>query len=714
MSLLGERIKRTEDRKFLTSGGTYVDDIPLPGAAWLVFVRSTIAHARVTSIEVDDAKAAEGIVDVITGDDIGLEPMKPPGAYNENMVRPWLPPTGGKVRYVGEPVVAIICESRAQGIDAAELVIVDYDPLPAVIGVENAAKNDVLIFEEAGTNLVMELPGGAAPGDPALFEGCEVVVRRRILNQRVAPVPLETRAAMVRWDGERLTQWLSTQAPHGARDALARTHAIDPENIHLIAPDVGGGFGAKISQYPEELMLAPLSKRIGRPLRWSETRTESMLSLGHGRGQVQEIEIGGTRDGKILAFRNTVDQDCGGYPRSGGFMPFSTRAMATGVYDIPRAEFTARSWVTNTNPTVAYRGAGRPEATAAIERAVDLFAAEIGMDPAEVRRINFVAPFDQPHTTAMGTAYDTGDYPGALTRALATAGYDDLRAQQKRRREAGDPKALGIGLCVYVEVTGAGGGEWAGVAMDDDGKVTVRTGTSPHGQGHVTAWSQIAADKLGVPIEDVTVIHGDTDLVPKGGGTMGSRSLQHGGSAVAKVCDMLLEKAAGGSIRGLSAEADVPAAGASFPFGAHISVVEVDTETGAVELQRHVAVDDAGRIVNPMLADGQVHGGVAQGAAQALLEEFAYDEDGNPLTSNLADYMMITACELPNVERVTMETPTPNNELGAKGIGESGTIGSTPAVQNAVVDALAHLGITHIDMPTTPERVWRAIQEATA
>lgn len=714
MSLLGERVKRIEDRKFLTTGGTYVDDLPLEGALWVTYLRSTVAHARVDSMDVDEARNAPGVVDVVTGDDIDMAPLPPDfGLYNDRMTRPWLPRTGGKVRYVGEPVVAILSETRSQGIDAQELVVIDYDPLPAVVGVENAAKDETLLFEEAGTNLAFEMKGVAPPGDPALFEGCEVVIRGRTVNQRVAPAPLEVRAAASRWDGDHLTQWASTQAPHGVRDKFAKQYDLEPDNVRVIAPDVGGGFGAKISAYLEELLLPWLARRVGRPVRWTETRTESMLNLGHGRGQLQEVELGGTRDGKFLAYRLTVDQDCGAYCKVGGLMVFSTRLMATGVYAIPKAEYACRSWVTNTTPTVAYRGAGRPEAAAAIERAVDLFAAEIGMDPAEVRALNFIPPFDEPHTTAMGTVYDTGDYAGALRLAMEKADYEGLRAEQQRRREAADPVALGIGLSVYVEVTGgAGAGEWAGVSVDDGGKVTVRTGTSPHGQGHETAWAQIASSKLGVPMSDITVEHGDTDIIPMGGGTMGSRSLQHGGAAVAKVCDMILEKAEGGPIAGLSADASVAAAGPTFPFGAHVAVVEVDTETGLVRLRQLVAVDDAGTIVNPTLADGQVHGGVAQGVAQALLEEFSYDADGNPLTSTLADYAFVSATELPSVDRFMMETPTPNNELGAKGIGESGTIGATPAVQNAVVDALAPLGIRHIDMPTTPERVWRAIQEA--
>ncbi len=548
----------------------------------------------------------------------------------------------------------------------------------------------------------------------------------------------------------RLTQWASTQAAHAVRDDLARMLQLPAEQIRVIAPDVGGGFGAKIGIYPEEILLAWLSRAVGRPLKWVETRSESMMNLGHGRGQLQHVEIGGTRDGKVTTYRLTVLQDSGAYPSTGSVLPFMTRTMLTGVYDIPKAEFNSRSVVTNTTPTVAYRGAGRPEAAAAIERAMDLYAAEIGMDPAEVRRRNFIAKDAFPFTTPVGTTYDIGDYERALELVLDSAGYAELRAEQQRRRDADDRTQLGIGIAVYVEITAGPGAptEFGAVEVKPNGKVVVRSGSSSHGQGHHTAFSMLVADRLGVELGDIEVIQGDTDVVPRGQGTMGSRSLQAGGVAVARAAEQVVEKAksvaadlleanvddvvldaAGGRfhVAGtpavsrswaevaeaadglLAAEVDYQGAGPTFPFGAHLVVVEVDRDTGKVVVQHVVAVDDAGRILNPLLADGQVHGGLAQGVAQALMEEVRYDPDGNPVTSNLADYAFISAAELPSFERIPMETPTPMNELGAKGIGESGTIGSTPAVHNAVLDALGPYGVKHLDMPCTPEKVWRAL-----
>ncbi|HUQ39067.1 MAG TPA: xanthine dehydrogenase family protein molybdopterin-binding subunit [Acidimicrobiales bacterium] len=748
MSILGNRVLRKEDPKFLTTGGTYVDDLDLPGAVFVTYVRSTVAHARIVSIDISEAKQAPGVVAVLTHEDIDLPPLKPEmPMLNQEMVREWL--ASDTVRFVGEAVAAVITEERYQGPDAAELVMVDYEPLPVVVDPLTSLDNETILHAGAASNLVFEMNFGR---DESLFDGCEVIVRQRVMNQRVAPCPLEVRCAAATWgDDGRLTQWASTQNPHGVRDDLARILGLDPAQVHVISPDVGGGFGAKIGVYPDEIILGWISKKVGRPVRWVETRSESMVNLGHGRGQVQDIELGGTRDGALTAYRLTVLQDSGAYPRMGAVLPFMTRMMLTGVYAIPKAEFASKSVVTNTTPTVAYRGAGRPEATAAIERAVDMFAAEIGMDPAELRRKNLIPADAFPFTTQTATTYDSGNYEGALDKALEACGYADLRAEQARRREAGDVRQLGIGLSVYVEITGgAGSMEFGSVEMKADGRVIVKTGTSPHGQGHVTAWAMLAAEQLGVSVDDVEVIHGDTDLVPTGGGTMGSRSLQHGGVAVnqattqlvekarglsadlleAAPADMVLDKAAGrfhvagtptaakswaeivtaAGEGGLVAEATFVPEGPTFPFGAHVAVVEVDTETGKVTVLRMVAVDDAGTILNPLLAEGQVHGGLAQGVAQALMEEVVYDEDGNPTTSNLADYAFISAAELPSFETVSMETPTPRNELGAKGIGESGTIGSTPAVHNAVCDALRHLGISHVDMPATPERVWRAIQ----
>ncbi len=751
---MGTRVVRTEDPRFLTGGGTYVAGLRVPeleGALHATFVRATIAHARIASIDTSEAERAHGVVAVVTGADVDLEPAPPETPIlNQQMLRPWL--AVDTVRYVGEPVAVVLTDTAAQGADAAELVWPDYEPLPAVVDPEAALAGDTLLFPDVGTNVALELAFGR---DEALFEGCEVVVSERLVNQRVAPCPLEVRATAAAWgDDGRLTIWTSTQNAQGARDAVVARLGLDEGQVRVVAPDVGGGFGAKIGIYTEEILLGWLAKRMGRPVRWVETRTESMLNMGHGRGQVQRVTIGGRRDGTVEAYRLEVLADAGAYPKLGAVLPYMTRLMTTGTYAIPRAECDTRSVVTNTTPTMAYRGAGRPEAAAAIERAMDLFAAEIGMDPAEVRRRNLVAPDAFPYTTPVGTTYDSGDYRTALDTALAAAGYDDLRAEQARRRQAGERVQLGIGVSTYVEVTAGPtpSGEDARVEVRPDGSAVVYTGTSPHGQGHHTAWAMIVADRLGIPLDRIEVIHGDTDLVPRGEGTMGSRSLQLGGVAVHEAAGKVVDRArelaaevleanpddlvldtdaghwhvagtptatatwadvaAAAGEDGLAEDARFDAASPTFPFGAHVAVVAVDTETGKVTLERIVTVDDAGRILNPLLVEGQRHGGIAQGVAQALWEEVRYDGDGNPVTANLADYAFPSAAELPSFEVVPMETPTPVNPLGAKGIGESGTIGATPAVQSAVVDALAPFGVRHLDMPATPERVWRAIVRA--
>jgi carbon-monoxide dehydrogenase large subunit len=647
---------------------------------------------------------------------------------------------------VGEPVAIVVSETPVQGEDAAELVVVDYDPLDVVVDPEAALDPSAPVLH-GETNLACEFLQESP--DPDVFAGCEVVVSGRTVNQRLAAAPLEGRAAAATWDGERLTMWLSTQNAHGARNAVAGALGLDRGDVRLIAPDVGGGFGAKIAPYPEEVLVGWLARRLGRPVRWVESRTEDMLALGHGRHQIHTFTIGGSRDGRIEAYRLDILADAGAYPTMAGFLPTFTRLMAPGTYDIARVETNARVVVTNTMSVESYRGAGRPEATAAIERAVDHFAAEIGMDPVEVRRRNLLAAHSEPHTTPTGATYDAGDYRGALDAVLAAAGYDDLRAEQARRLAEGADRWLGIGVSTYVEITAGGGKpvEYASVRMQPDGRTLVLTGTSPHGQGLHTALALLVADRLGISPDEVDVVHGDTDVVPRGQGTMGSRSMQLGGAAAhaaavelvevakavaadeleASVADIVMEDgrffvAGTPSIsRGwadlaaaaeLVVEQDFEAPGPTFPFGAHLAVVEVDPETGKVELVRMVACDDAGVIVNPTLADGQRHGGIAQGAAQALWEEFRYDEDGNPLTATFADYAIVSAAELPSFELVGHVTPTTYNPLGAKGIGESGTIGSTPAVQSAVVDALAHLGVRHVDMPCTPERVWTAIRSA--
>lgn len=754
MSILGTRVLRTEDPTFLTVGGTYTADVRHPlleGAAHLTYVRSNLAHGRIRSIETADAAAVDGVVAVLTAADLDLPPVPPPvPMLNQAMARP--PLATDRVRFVGELLAAVVTDRPETGPDAAELVWADIDPLEAVVDPVRARTDEVLLFEEAGTNTAFAMP---AEGDDP-FGDCEVVVRARLRNPRLAACPLEVRSAAAAWgDDGRLHVWVSTQNPNTVQGIYAGYYGLDPSRVHVIAPDVGGGFGPKIGVYPEELLLPAIARHVGRPVRWTETRSENMVGMGHGRDQIQEITIGGRRDGTVLAYRLDVIQNAGAYPMLGAFLPFFTRMMAPGTYRIPTVQVSFSSVVTNTTPTVAYRGAGRPEATAAIERAMDLFAAEVGMDPAEVRRRNLLRSDEFPHTTPTGAVYDSGAYIEALDAVLAAAGYEELRAEQARRREAGDPVALGIGVSTYVEITAGpfAGSEYSRMEVHPDGSATVYTGTSPHGQGHATSFAMLAAAETGIPVERIKVVHGDTDLVPKGEGTMGSRSLQLGGSAVRQAAVEIVEEArrraaelleaapedvvldtergvfhvagapavtrgwaevaaAADPEAGLRVETEFQAPAPTFPFGAHVAVVEVDTETGQVRLVRHLSCDDAGRIINPLIFDGQRHGGIAQGAAQALLEEVSYDDDGNPRTANLADYGMISAPELPSFELIHQETPTPHNPLGVKGIGEAGTIGATPAVQSAVCDALAHLGVRHVDMPATPERVWRALREA--
>jgi aerobic carbon-monoxide dehydrogenase large subunit len=749
MSILGTRVVRTEDPRLLTTGATYLEDLRLPelrGAAYATFVRSPMAHARITGIDVSAALEEPGVVAVLTARDFDDVPDRPATASEEPLL------AGDVVRFVGEPVAIVLTEESYQGEDAAELVSVDYDELPAVVGVEAGLSGETLLFPGTDSNVVAT--GGAKEFDDAAFADCEVVVERTIVNQRVAAAPLEVRATAAIWAGDRMTLWVSTQNVHGVRDAVVERLGLEPGTVRVIAPDVGGGFGAKIGADRESIVVGWAARRMGRPVRWVETRNENLMAMSQGRAQRQTITIGGGRDGRVTAYRLDIVQDCGAYVRLGAMLPYLTMLMAGGVYDLPRVETAFRSVVTNTTPIAAYRGAGRPEATAAIERAMDLFAAEIGMDAAEVRRRNFITPEKFPFTTKTGATYDTGEYAKALDTVLEAAGYEELRAEQRRRRERDDPIQLGIGVSAYVEITGGGPeeGETARVSVHGDGTVTVWTGSSPHGQGHATAWAMLVQDELGIPMDRITVRHGDTDVLTKGVGTFGSRSLQLGGTAVhnaavevkelarelaaeemeADPADLVLDTATGTwNVRGvpgqgvgwariaeragpdgLSADTEFATKLSTFPFGAHVAVVEVDMETGVPRLVRHVTVDDAGPVVNPILAEGQRHGGIAQGAAQALYEEVSYDEYGNPVTATLLDYTFVSAAELPSFELVPMETPTSVNPLGVKGIGEAGTIGSTPAVQSAVVDALAHLGVRHIDMPAGPERVWTAINEA--
>jgi aerobic carbon-monoxide dehydrogenase large subunit len=763
MSILGTRVLRTEDPRLLTLGGTYVDDLRVPElaqAARVTFVRSPVAHALITGIDAAAAREAPGVIAVLTAADLNDLPPPPPDdgrTGSEGMPLPlfgvWAEPllAVDRVRYVGEPVAIVITDDRYQGEDAAELVSVDYEPLQAVVGADAALAGRTLLFPAAESNVAVT---AGAPADGSAFDDCDVVIERTIVNQRLAPLPLEGRAAAARWADGKLTVWASTQGAQLARFVLAGVLGLDPGAIRVVTPDVGGGFGAKIAVDRDAILIAWAAKHTGRALRWAETRSENLVAMTHGRGQQQVIKIGGTPDGRILAYRLEVVQDTGAYPRMSGFLPFLTTLMAAGPYDIGHVETAYRVVVTNTTPVSAYRGAGRPEATAAIERAVDLFAAKIGKDPAEVRRINLVPPDKFPFSSPTGPVYDTGAYAEVLDKVLAGAGYSELRAEQARRRERGDVLQLGIGLASYVEITAgdADGGETARLVVHGDGTATVYTGSSPHGQGHHTAWAMLVEAELGIEMAKVTVIHGDTDLIPTGVGTYASRSLQLGGVAVHKAAvdvkeqarrvaaDMFeasdtdleldtergtwqvrgdpaasrtwAEVASHAGDDGLVAAVNYTDGQPTFPFGTHLAVAEVDTETGKARLIRHVTADDAGTVISPVLAEGQRHGGIAQGVAQALLEEMVYDADGNPLTSTLVDYAAITAAELPSFELIRSETPTHINPLGAKGIGEAGTIGAGPAMQNAVIDAVSHLGIRHIDMPTTPERVWTAISEA--
>ena len=777
MSVLGNRVLRLEDERMLTEGARYVADLRFDGLAHACFVRSAVARGRLVGVDTEEARAHLGVLGVFTAADLDLPDLKPIPMVNQSMARPIL--ARDTVRFAGEPVAVVVAETAAAAADAAEHVVVDIEPRPAVVALPDAATGNTLVHQHAGTNVAFDMPvmvhttdnGPASePGAgmnvafdmPASghveaqldFSGCEVVVEERLVNQRLAAVPLEPRSAAAAWsaDGTRLTFYASTQAPHRVRDALAALYGLDKAAARVIVPDVGGGFGAKGAPSPEELVLAGLARAVGRPVAWTESRAENLTSSVHGRAQSQRFRLGGTRAGRITHYELDVAQDAGAYPMIGAFLPTYTRKVFTGCYHIAHASISGRSYVTNTAPITAYRGAGRPEAIFAIERAVDLYAAQIGMDPAEVRRLNFVAPEHFPYTNPAGSTYDSGDFGAALDRALAAAGYGELRAEQARRQASGDPVLLGIGVASYVESTSMGPSELGEIELAADGSLVVRTGATAFGQGHDTCWAMIAADGTGVPLDRITIISGDTAEIASSGLTAASRSAQLAGSAVltaarhlvelgrveaaarleAAEVDVVLDAAAGafhvvGSPRPQVGWADIAARAAeagkaplaavsdfvqadnTYAFGCHVAVVEVDSATGETTLRRLIACDDAGTLINPLIAEGQVQGGIAQGAAQVLLEEMVYDADGNPLATNLVDYPAISAPDLPSFELVPMETPTPLNPLGAKGIGESGTVGAGPAILNAICDAVAHLGINHIDMPATPQRIWRAL-----
>ena len=750
--MFGVPALRSEDPRFLRGAGRYLDNIEIPGALHAAFVRSIMPHARIDGVDVAGSLAAPGVVGAYVAADLDLAPL-PPSGMVEREATGELEGLFGReplartvVRFVGEIVAVVVAETVGQAIDAAESVAVEYEPLAVVIGADAAVADGApLLWPEFGSNVAHAF-GHTGADDPLV--GADVVVRGRFVNQRVAAAPMETNGiAVVPEDDGSFTVWVSTQIPFDVRDDLAETLGVGRDRVRAIAPDVGGAFGAKLQVYAEYHAVAAIAARLGRPVRWRETRSESMVSLTHGRAQIQTVELGATRDGTLVGLHAELLADMGAYP-IGAFMPGTTQEMLSGPYRIPRIVSSGRSVVTNTTPVAPYRGAGRPEATALVERAMDLLADELGMDPVELRRRNLIRPDEFPYTTVAGVTYDSGDYEKPLDEALQLVGYEEVRAEQAARRAHGDPRCLGIGVASYVEITAFGGREFAAVEIGPDGLVTVSVGTTPAGHGHETAFGQLASASLGVPFDDVTVVHSDTGLVARGEGTWGSRSLQIGGSSVYEQAEAVVERGremaaallevdaddverveGGFAVVGapdrsvgwaevvasepgpIRAEGRFRQRGSTFPFGAHVAVVEVDTATGEVALLRHVAVDDCGRILNPILVRGQQHGGLGQGIAQALFEEVRYDEGGNPVTSTLATYQMPSAADLPSFEVANTETPTHLNPLGVKGIGESATIGSTPAVQNAVVDALSHLGVRHIDLPLTPERVWRALRD---
>jgi carbon-monoxide dehydrogenase large subunit len=754
-SFIGLPVRRVEDPTLLRGEGTFIANLQVPGMLEVAFVRSPIAHARIESIDLEAARDMPGVVGVYSAADLDV-----PNFFLFMDLKPECPRPSlakDKVRFVGEMVAVVLAETRAQADDAVDAVIVDYDPLPSVNDMDAAMAPDApLLFEALGTNAVLGLRESPGP-DP--LAGSDLIVRGRFENQRVAVVPMEGAAiAVVPGDdglGHSLTVHLGCQMPHMIRMVVARTCGVDAEQMRVIAPHVGGSFGAK-HWTPEANVVMSLVALLGRPVRWIESRSENLVSMTHGRAQVQYVELGLKRNGTIVGLRCRVIADSGAYPGFGGTLAMgSTRLMSQGVYRIPKIRFEVNTVVTNATPLGAYRGAGRPEATALVERIIDMAADELDMDPAALRRHNMLAPDEFPYTTVTGATYDSGDYDLSLTQALELAGYDDLLAEQAARRARGDVQQLGIGVAVYVEVTGGAGSEFSSIDVHRDGTATLKAGTSAHGQGHATAFSQIVASELGIPLERITYVQSDTALVARGSGTGGSRSLQLGGSSVLEVSHLMRDKVKELAAEMLEAAVDdivifddgtvgvagVPSAalswaelatkadeqgdplsiehdfkqgGSTFPFGAHVAVVEVDTDTGRVVPLRHIAVDDCGTILNPMLVDGQVHGGLASGISQALWEHFVYDDDGNPLTSTLAEYPMPSAAEFPSFEASHTQTPSPLNPLGAKGIGESATVGSTPAVQNAVVDALSHLGVRHLDMPLSAEKVWRAIRDAEA
>jgi len=781
---IGSARRRKEDQRLITGRTRWTDNITPQGTLHLRFVRSPFAHARIAGIDTEAARQAPGVVGVFTGRDIGEGKLSMFTVWTvtPDQKAPQHPPIAvDTVNFAGEAVAAVVARSAAEAVDAAELVDVDYEELPPVLDMAAALADGAdLVHPDLGSNLSAHFvldsaeAGSGADAKQAIEDARSsedhVVVERTFRQQRLVPAFMEPRSIVVDPTGEQVTMWSATQVPHVSRVALSLITGVSESKLRVIAPDVGGGFGGKLQVPREEAALLVLAQKLGRPLKWTETRSECFLSCHHGRDQVQRITVSAKRDGTVTALHADLLADMGAYlclvtpgiPILGAF-------MFGGIYKFPAYRFECRNVFTTKTPTDAYRGAGRPEATFAVERIMDELAAELGMEPLELREKNWIKHEEFPYTTSAGLEFDSGNYEAATAKAKELFGYDALRAEQGRRREANDPVQLGIGISTFTEMCGlapsrvlgalnyaAGGWENASVRMLPTGKVEVVTGTSPHGQGHETAWSQIVADRLGVPFEDIEILHGDTQVSPKGLDTYGSRSLVVGGIAVTKAADKVIEKAkviaahmleanpddlefGGGrfTVRGtdkgvsiaetafaafsahdlpdgveasLDSDATFDPESFSYPHGTHLCAVEVDTETGMVTIRSYVSVDDVGKVINPVIVEGQVHGGVAQGIAQALYEEAVYDESGTLVTGSFVDYLMPSAPDLPSLVADRTETPSTTNDLGVKGVGEAGTIASTPAVVNAVIDAVRPFGINDIEMPCTPHRVWSALQ----
>ncbi len=778
---VGKARKRKEDRRLITGRTRWTDNLTVPGMQHIAMVRSPCAHARITSIDVEEASRATGVVLVLTGQDLADEQGSLPNAWpitDDQKAPPHPAMAVDRVAFAGEIVAAIIARSAAEARDAAELVDVEYDELPVVLDLEAASQEGAtLAHPDLGTNVSATWvfdsaeAGSGSDVDDAIRDA-EVTIERTYRQQRLMPAYIEPRSVVVDPTHEQITMWSTTQIPHILKLMLALTTDTPESKLRVIAPDVGGGFGGKLQVTPEEVITLLAAKRLARPCKYTETRSENLMAGHHGRDQIQRLTLAANRDGTVTGFKVDLLADRGAYlglVTSG--IPILGAFMFNAIYKFPSYRFTCTNVFTNKTWTDAYRGAGRPEATYAVERMMDELAAELDMEPMELRKKNWIKHDEFPFTTVAGLEYDSGNYEAATAKAMEMFGYDDLRREQAERRDRDDPVQLGIGISTYTEMCGlapsrvlgslaygAGGWEHASVRMLASGKVEVVTGSSALGLGHETAWSQIVADRLGVPFEDIEVLHGDTHIAHKGMDTYGSRSLTIGGIAAFRAADKVVEKArtvaahmleanrddlefeAGKfTVKGtdksvaigdvalhtfaahdlpdeyepsLDAEATVDPENFSFPHGTHLCAVEVDTETGATTIRSYVCVDDVGAVVNPLIVEGQVHGGVAQGIGQALYEEAIHDESGTLVTGSLVDYLVPSAADLPSFGTDRTETPALSNPLGVKGVGEAGTIASTPAVVNAIVDALRPMGINDVPMPCSPYRVWKAIQTA--